>query len=94
MVYIDPKDQPSNPDWPHAYKLAWEERRGLRMERCKVDKKLADLDVFMAMFERLDGRPKPQSPSQMTITTIICQCINGALNDDCPVHNPKCTSGM
>lgn len=86
MVYIDPKDQPSHPDWPHAYKAAWEERRMARMERCKLDKKLADLDVFMTMFERLDGHPKPQVPSQVTTTTVICQCINGALNDECPIH--------
>jgi len=57
MVYIDPKDQPPNDAWPPLYKLAWEERRGIRLDRCKLDVKLAEYDTFLRVFENLQSIP-------------------------------------
>lgn len=35
-----------------------------------------------------------EAPTLAADRAMICQCINGVPNDDCPVHSPKaCASG-
>lgn len=97
MVYIDPKDQPHNPDWPHLYKLAWEERRGLRLDRCKLDGRLAEYDTFLTVFEKLQSIPGASSGQSMTMTATpaICLCMNGVPNQrECRIHFPLTFAGQ
>lgn len=79
MMYIDPKDQPAHPDWNPTYRAAWDERRKLRLEHFDISKRIEQMDMFLAMYEKLEPQA-PSSAPQVTATTAQASGCNSTVS--------------